>query len=72
MRAVAMRKCRYRISLLTVLLARRYTRGFFSAACIWATRIIFSSVYLGYHYVFDLIIFGISHSRPDTQRSFMI
>jgi len=46
------------ISLLTVLLARRYARGFFPVACIWAFLIIFSSVYLRYHYVFDLMVGG--------------
>jgi len=43
------------ISVLTVLLARRYARRFFPVACIWAGFIIFSSVYLRYHYVVDLI-----------------
>ena len=43
------------ISMLTVLLARRYARAFFPAACIWAILIIISSVYLRYHYVIDLI-----------------
>jgi membrane-associated phospholipid phosphatase len=44
------------ISLLTVLLARRYARRFFPVACIWALLIIFSLVYLRYHYVFDLVV----------------
>jgi membrane-associated phospholipid phosphatase len=44
------------ISLLTVLLAWRYARGFFPVACIWAFLITFSTVYLRYHYVTDLII----------------
>ena len=44
------------ISLLTVLLARRYTRNFFPIALIWAFLIIFSTVYLRYHYVTDLIV----------------
>ena len=54
------------ISLLTVLLARRYARGFFPVACIWALFIVFSSVYLRYHYVFDLIagaVLGLSVHR---------
>ena len=42
------------ISLLTVLLARRYARGFFPAAFVWAVLIILSTVYLRYHYVVDL------------------
>jgi membrane-associated phospholipid phosphatase len=44
------------ISLLTVLLAWRYTRAFFPIAVIWAFLIIFSTVYLRYHYVTDLIV----------------
>ncbi|MGD0210451.1 MAG: phosphatase PAP2 family protein [Desulfomonilia bacterium] len=44
------------ISLLTVLLAWRYTRAFFPIAVIWALLIIFSTVYLRYHYVTDLIV----------------
>ena len=44
------------ISLLTVLLAWRYTRNFFPIAVIWAFLIIFSTVYLRYHYVTDLIV----------------
>jgi membrane-associated phospholipid phosphatase len=43
------------ISLLTVLLAWRYMRAFFPIAVIWAFLIIFSTVYLRYHYVTDLI-----------------
>jgi membrane-associated phospholipid phosphatase len=43
------------ISLLTVGLARRYVRRFFPIACIWASLIVFSTVYLRYHYVIDLI-----------------
>ncbi len=42
------------ISLLTVLLAKRYARGFFPVAFIWAVLIILSTVYLRYHYVIDL------------------
>jgi membrane-associated phospholipid phosphatase len=44
------------ISLLTVLLAWRYARSFFPVACIWAFLITFSTVYLRYHYVTDLIV----------------
>jgi membrane-associated phospholipid phosphatase len=44
------------ISLLTVLLAWRYARGFFGIVCIWAFLITFSTVYLRYHYVTDLIV----------------
>ena len=51
------------ISLLTVMLARRYVRDFFPVACIWAVLIMFSSVYLRYHYVFDLIV-GAALSLP--------
>jgi membrane-associated phospholipid phosphatase len=43
------------ISLLTVLLARRYFRPFFLISSIWAFIVIFSTVYLRYHYVVDLI-----------------
>ncbi len=42
------------ISLLTVLLAGRYARGFFPVVLVWAVLIIFSTVYLRYHYVIDL------------------
>ncbi|HDP24590.1 MAG TPA: inositol phosphorylceramide synthase [Deltaproteobacteria bacterium] len=44
------------ISLLTALLARRYSRQLFSCAIVWACLIIFSTVYLRYHYVIDLIV----------------
>jgi membrane-associated phospholipid phosphatase len=47
------------VSILTVLLAWRPARGFFPVALVWATLIIFSTVYLHYHYVTDLIL-GIS------------
>jgi membrane-associated phospholipid phosphatase len=42
------------ISLLTVLLARRYARGFFPAAIAWFLLIQLSTVYLRYHYAVDL------------------
>jgi len=44
------------VSLLTVMLARRYARGFFPIACIWAFFITVSTVYLRYHYVTDIIV----------------
>jgi membrane-associated phospholipid phosphatase len=47
------------VSVLTMLLAWRSARGFFPVAFLWAALIIFSTVYLRYHYVTDLII-GIS------------
>jgi membrane-associated phospholipid phosphatase len=47
------------VSVLTMLLAMRSARGFFPVAFLWAALIIFSTVYLRYHYVTDLII-GIS------------
>lgn len=43
------------ISLLSALLAGRYAPRFFPAACIWSATIVFSSVYLRYHYVVDLM-----------------
>jgi membrane-associated phospholipid phosphatase len=42
------------ISLLTILLARRYARGFFPLAVAWFLVIQVSTVYLRYHYVADL------------------
>jgi membrane-associated phospholipid phosphatase len=47
------------VSVLTVLIAWRSERRFFPAALVWAALIIFSTVYLRYHYVTDLIV-GIS------------
>lgn len=44
------------ISLLTVLLAWRHARRFYPIACIWASLVLFSTVYLRYHYVLDIII----------------
>lgn len=44
------------ISLLTVLLAGRYARSFFPVAFVWALLVLFSTVYLRYHYVLDIII----------------
>ena len=43
------------IALLTILLAWRYAKRFFPIALVWGLLIIFSTVYLRYHYVFDLI-----------------
>jgi len=43
------------VSLLTVLLARRAAKRFSVIASIWACLIIFSAVYLRYHYVTDLV-----------------
>ncbi len=47
------------VSVLTMLLAWRSARGFFPVTLVWTALIIFSTVYLRYHYVADLII-GIS------------
>ncbi len=47
------------VSVLTMLLAWRSSRGFFPVTLVWTALIIFSTVYLRYHYVADLII-GIS------------
>ncbi len=44
------------ISLLTVLLAGRYARSYFPVFCVWALLVLFSTVYLRYHYVLDIII----------------
>lgn len=43
------------ISLLTVMLAWRTARRFTTIASVWACLIVFSAVYLRYHYVTDLI-----------------
>jgi membrane-associated phospholipid phosphatase len=47
------------VSLLTVLLSWRYAKSFFPVALVWAVLLIFSTVYLRYHYVTDLVV-GIS------------
>ena len=47
------------VSLLTVLLSWRYAKSFFPVALVWTVLLIFSTVYLRYHYVADLIV-GIS------------
>jgi membrane-associated phospholipid phosphatase len=44
------------VSVLTMLLAWRFARSFFPVAFLWAALIIFSTIYLRYHYVTDLII----------------
>ncbi|HOJ52555.1 MAG TPA: phosphatase PAP2 family protein [Syntrophales bacterium] len=44
------------VSLLTALLARRYFRPFYRISLVWALIMIFSTVYLRYHYVWDVII----------------
>jgi membrane-associated phospholipid phosphatase len=44
------------ISLLTVILARRFCKPFFPAAFVWAVLQIISTVYLRYHYVTDIIV----------------
>jgi membrane-associated phospholipid phosphatase len=44
------------VSVLSLLLAWRYSRGFFPVAFLWALLILFSTVYLRYHYVMDLVI----------------
>ncbi len=43
------------VSLLTILLARRYCRTFYRASCLWAGLIVISTVYLRYHYVADIL-----------------
>lgn len=43
------------VSVLTVLLARRYARGFFPVALAWTLLLLLSTVYLRYHYVTDLV-----------------
>jgi membrane-associated phospholipid phosphatase len=44
------------VSLLTVLLSWRYAKRFFPAALVWTTFLLFSTVYLRYHYVTDLLV----------------
>jgi membrane-associated phospholipid phosphatase len=44
------------ISLLAVLLARKYYRPFFPVVSVWASIVVFSTVYLRYHYVTDLLV----------------
>jgi membrane-associated phospholipid phosphatase len=47
------------VSLLTLLLARRFYRPYIPAALIWSILQIISTVYLRYHYVTDLIVSAI-------------
>ncbi len=44
------------ISLLTIMLARRFKKSFFAPALLWALLLICSTVYLRYHYVWDLAV----------------
>jgi membrane-associated phospholipid phosphatase len=44
------------VSVLTVLLAKKYLRPLFPITCVWASLLIFSTIYLRYHYVTDIII----------------
>ena len=44
------------VSLLTVLLAGRYVKGFVIPAVVWAVLLMYSTMYLRYHYVTDLIV----------------
>ncbi|MCX7983146.1 MAG: phosphatase PAP2 family protein [Syntrophales bacterium] len=44
------------VSLLTALLARRYFRPFYAISLIWALLMVVSTVYLRYHYVWDVIM----------------
>jgi len=43
------------VSLLTVLLSWRYAKKYFPVALVWTVLLIFSTVYLRYHYVTDLV-----------------
>lgn len=44
------------LSLLTALLAYRYEKRFFVPALVWTGFLMYSTVYLRYHYVIDLIV----------------
>jgi membrane-associated phospholipid phosphatase len=44
------------ISLLTIMLAHRFKKSFFTPALLWALLLICSTVYLRYHYVWDLAV----------------
>jgi membrane-associated phospholipid phosphatase len=44
------------VSLLSVLLAGRYVKGFVIPAVVWAVLLMYSTMYLRYHYVTDLIV----------------
>jgi len=43
------------IALVSVLLSRRFYPRFFPASAVWSTLVIFSTVYLRYHYVTDIL-----------------
>lgn len=48
------------VSVLTTLLAIRYRKGFFAPlAAVWSAVLVFSTVYLRYHYVVDLLAGGL-------------
>jgi len=44
------------VSFLTALLARRYEKRFFVPALVWTGFLMYSTVYLRYHYMIDLIV----------------
>ena len=44
------------VSLLTVLLSWRYAKRYFPVALVWTVLLLFSTVYLRYHYVTDLVV----------------
>ncbi len=44
------------LSLLTALLTRRYEKSFFAPALVWTGLLMYSTVYLRYHYMIDLIV----------------
>jgi len=44
------------LSVLTVLLARRYEKRFLTAALVWTGLLLYSTMYLRYHYMIDLIV----------------
>lgn len=44
------------LSVLTVLLARRYEKRFFTPALVWTGPLLYSTMYLRYHYLIDLIV----------------
>ncbi len=44
------------VSLLTVLLAGRYAKRFLAPALVWTVLLMYSTMYLRYHYLIDLIV----------------
>lgn len=44
------------VSVLTVLLARRYEKRLFVPAVVWTVLLMYSTMYLRYHYLIDLIV----------------